>query len=145
MFFGFVMSNAAFHTLGSIEAIRPVFMIVIGVFMLVVAWRLAKLSGGWTARLMVSGVLLLAFGYAVVMPMYEAGLIEKYSPKRLVYAGDAANAMAWHVVRLIVMNLGWLVFGLGFAMHAGVLRFSMRRLESPVSSPQIAETHESIA
>ena len=141
----FLMNHAAFHTLGSIEAIRPVFMIVVGVFMLVVAWRLAKLSGGCTACLMVAGSLMLAFGYAVVVPMYEAGLIEKYSPMRLVYVGSGANAMAWHVVRLIVMNLGWFVFGLGFSMHAGVLRSSMRRLERPVSSPQPAVTHESIA
>ena len=139
------MSHTAFQTLGSIEAIRPVFMIVVGVFMLVVAWRLAELSGGWTARLMVAGALLLAFGYAVVMPLYEAGLIEAYSPRRLTYVGSAANAMAWHAVRLITMNCGWLVFGLGFAMHAGVLRFSMRRLVRPISSPKTVTTHESIA
>jgi hypothetical protein len=145
LIYSFAMSGAAFHTLGSIEAIRPVFMIVVGVFMAVVAWRLAKLSGGWTARLMVAGVLLLAFGYAVVMPMYEAGLIEKYAPGRGAHEGSAADAMAWHVVRLVVMNFGWLVFGLGFAMHAGLLRFSIRRLDRPVSSPQTVATHESIA
>ena len=36
--------------LGSIEAVRPVFMIVMGVFLMVIAWRLCKTTEGWTAR-----------------------------------------------------------------------------------------------
>jgi hypothetical protein len=110
--------------LGSIEAIRPVFMIVMGVFLMIIAWRLCKFSEGWTARLIVAGSLLLGFGYAVMMPLYEAGLIARYSP--LGHSGT--SALAWHVVRLVVMNSGWLIFGLGLAMHAKIF--------SPTSSPR---------
>ena len=39
--------------LGSIEAVRPVFLIVMGVFLSLIAWRLAKTSGTWTARTLV--------------------------------------------------------------------------------------------
>ena len=111
--------------LGSIEAIRPVFMIVMGVFLMIIAWRLCKFSEGWTARLIVAGSLLLGFGYAVMMPLYEAGLIERYSPM----GQSGTSALAWHVVRLVVMNSGWLIFGLGLAMHAKIF--------SPTSSPRM--------
>ena len=45
----------------SIEASRPAFMIVMGLFLLVVAWRLARGGSGWASRLLVSGAALLAF------------------------------------------------------------------------------------
>jgi hypothetical protein len=139
------MNDVAFHSLASIGAIRPVFQIVVGVFMLVVAWRLAKHSAVWTARLMIGGALMLALGYVVLLPMYEAGLIEAYSPKRLVYTGSVADAMACHVVKVVLMNLGWLAFGVGLAMHAGVLRFSVKRSDFPLEVPQTQKTYESIA
>lgn len=94
---------------------------------------------------MIGGALMLAFGYVVLLPMYEAGLIEVYSPKRLVYAGSAADAMACHMVKAVLMNLGWFIFGLGLAMHAGVLRFSVKRADFPLEAPQPQKTHESIA
>lgn len=105
--------------LGSIEAVRPVFMIVMGIFLMIIAWRLSKCTTGWTARLIVSGALLLAFGYAVMLPLYEAGCIERYSPLAH-YHGSAATALAWQTVKLLSMNSGWLLFGLGLAMHAKV-------------------------
>ena len=102
--------------LGSIEAVRPVFLIIMGVFLMVIAWRLSKCTSGWTARMIVAGALLLSFGYAVILPLYEAGVIERYSP-RTHYHGTAATALAWQVVKLIAMNSGWLFFGIGVAMH----------------------------
>jgi hypothetical protein len=115
------MSNGGFFVLGSIEAMRPVFLIVMGVFMLIFAWRLAKNSDTWTSRLMIAGALLLAFGYALMLPLYEAGVLERYAPNRLRYEGSAATAMGWHAAKLVVMNAGWLVFGIGLAMHAKIL------------------------
>ncbi len=106
--------------LASIDAVRPVFMIVMGVFLLIVAWRLAKETHGWAARLMASGALMLCFGYAILVPMYEAGKIESYRP--LAPLHDPATALAWHAVKLVVMNTGWLVFGLGLGLHSGLLR-----------------------
>jgi hypothetical protein len=113
------MNDVMCLPLGSIEAIRPVFMIVMGIFLMIIAWRLCQLTSGWTARLIVSGALLLGFGYAVLMPLYEAGLIERFSPAGH-YHGSGASALAWHTVKLLVMNSGWLIFGLGLAMHAKI-------------------------
>lgn len=127
--------------LASIEAVRPVFMIIMGIFLMVVAWRLSKLTQGWTARLIVSGALLLGFGYAVMMPLYEAGRIERYSP-RGHYHGNAATAIAWHSVKLVTMNSGWLLFGLGLAMHAQVFTATAPRRKA--LSPALAP-HESVA
>jgi hypothetical protein len=136
------MSSNGFMTLASIEAARPVFLIVMGVFLTLITWRLAKTSSKWTARLLIAGALLLGFGYAVMMPLYEAGVLKSYSP-RAQYHGDVASIMAWHAVKLVVMNAGWLLFGLGIAMHAKILG-------SPTPRPRAEAArnlspHESIA
>jgi len=103
--------------LSSIEASRPVFMIVMGASLALLACRMVRGSRGWTARLILGGALLLAFGYAVLVPLYESGVIERFQPTGH-YHGDPSVAMAWHVVKLCTMNAGWLLFGLGFAFHA---------------------------
>lgn len=95
-------------------------MIVMGFFLIIVAWRMAKESEGWAPRLMVGGAFLLFLGYAFLIPMYEAGKIERYHPS--VSLSDPAGALAWHAVKLVVMNAGWLVFGLGLGLHTGLLR-----------------------
>ncbi|MGL4401648.1 MAG: hypothetical protein ACRCXD_17445 [Luteolibacter sp.] len=125
--------------LGSIEAIRPVFMIVMGVFLMLIAWRLCKTTEVWTARLIVSGSLLLGIGYALLLPLYDAGLIERFSP------ASGATALGWHAVKMVVMNCGWLFLGIGLAMHAKVFpsfppprRFSPSPLGSPAHSPLTA-------
>lgn len=139
------MSNIAFppvaFPLASIEAVRPVFLIVMGVFLTLIAWRLAKTAGIWTARLMISGALLLGFGYAVMMPLYEAGVLKYYSPQAR-YPGDAASILAWHAVKLVVMNAGWLLFGIGIAMHARVFNLPQPR---PRAVPSTIPPHESVA
>lgn len=134
------MSFLAVLPLASIDAVRPVFMIVMGVFLFIVAWRMAKESEGWSARFMVGGAFLLCFGYAILMPMYEAGKIEKYHPAASL--NDPATALAWHAVKLVVMNAGWLVFGLGLGLHSGLLRMpSFAKLPRTQTVP----TNESIA
>lgn len=127
------MSLELGEQLASIEAIRPVFMIVMGVFLMVIAWRLCKSSEGWAARLIFAGSLLLGFGYAVMLPLYDAGLLPRFSTN-----GGSATALAWHAVKLVVMNCGWLFFGLGLALHAEVFSISPppRKLSpSPLSPP----------
>ena len=116
--------------LASIAAVRPVFLIVMGISLMVIAWRLAANSGPWTARFLVAGALLLGFGYAVLLPMYESGTIRFFAPDTPMSHVDAGT-LAWHVVKMAVMNTGWLVFGLGVAMHANVFGIS-----SPGSHPQ---------
>jgi hypothetical protein len=133
------MPPGTFLPLASIEAVRPVFMIVMGIFLMVIAWRFAKDTSGWTPRLLVAGALLLGFGYTLVMPLYEAGLIERYSASGR-YQGNGASAVGWHVVKLMMMNIGWLLFGVGMAMHAQILRSPAPRVKpSPLAS------HESVA
>ena len=128
--------------LGSIEAVRPVFMIVMGVFLVVIAWRICERATGWTARMIISGALLLGFGYAVMLPMYEAGSIQRYSPKGHSH-GDSSSAVAWHSVKLVVMNSGWLLLGLGLAMHSKT--FTAIPLRRKISSPAPHASHESVA
>lgn len=94
-------------------------MIVMGVFLMLVAWRMARDTEGWAARFLVGGAFLLFVGYAFLIPMYEAGKIERYSPRAHLH--NAQVAMGWHAVKLVVMNAGWLVFGLGLGIHSGLL------------------------
>ena len=136
------MSVIGFNALGSIEATRPVFLIVMGVFLMLIAWRLARSSSPWTARMLVAGAFLLGFGYSIMLPLYEAGVLRQYSPNAR-YHGDGASILAWHAVKLVVMNAGWLIFGLGIAMHAKILGSTSprtRRIEVRSLPP-----HESIA
>ncbi len=127
--------------LASIEAMRPVFMIVMGVFLIVIAWRICNCTNGWTARLIISGALLLGFGYAVILPLYEAGSIERLSAAGR-YHGSGANAIAWHSVKLVVMNSGWLLLGLGLAMHSKAFTAISPAQKTP--SPALP-SHESVA
>ena len=114
--------------LASIESIRPVFLIVMGVSLLMLAWRLSKDASPWSGRFIISGAMLLAVGYSVVMPLYEAEKIERISEH---VHGDLATAMAWHVVKLVSMNTGWLFFGLGLALHANVFGSRQTLVPSP--------------
>jgi hypothetical protein len=134
--------NAALNLpLGSIEAMRPVFLIVMGIFLMVIAWRISKVSQGWTARLIVAGSLLLGFGYALLLPLYQVGAIQTYSPTRH-YHGGVDTAMGWHAVKLLTMNGGWLIFGIGLAMHAKLFNSPAPR---PALNPPTRTSHESVA
>lgn len=105
--------------LASIDAFRPVFMIVMGAFLLLTAWRMTRGTTGWAPRTLMAGAVLLAIGYSVLLPLYQAGVL---IPLSLIgrLPGDATVAMAWHVVKVVSMNGGWLLFGLGLALHAGI-------------------------
>lgn len=126
------MLSSASSLLLSIEASRPAFMMVMGLFLLLIAWRLVQGSTGWASRFILSGALLLAFGYAVLVPLYEAGIIQRFRPGAHIH-GDATSVLGWHVVRLFAMNAGWFLFGLGLALHARV--FTVRPARSTVPTP----------
>ncbi|MDP3849837.1 MAG: hypothetical protein Q8Q59_04980 [Luteolibacter sp.] len=132
------MNDGGFSTLASIEAIRPVFLIVMGVFLLLIAWRMSRTSDAWTARILLAGALLLAFGYSLLLPLYEAGVLEMYSSTRLHYQGSAAAALGWHIIKLVVMNIGWLAFGTGLAMHAKIFRSPEPVAHTPACSGRLA-------
>jgi len=118
--------------LASVEAFRPVFMIVMGAFLLLTAWRMTRGTTGWTPRLLLGGAFLLALGYSVLLPLYQAGVL---LPLSLVgrLPGDPAVALGWHIVKVVSMNGGWLLFGLGLALHAGI--FETERSPAPVETP----------
>lgn len=99
--------------LASMAAVRPVFMIVMGLSLMIFAWRLARTTHGWTSRWLVGGALLLGFGYALLLPMTMA---------RGHVHGDATNAIAWDVVKTVTMNVGWLSLGIGLARHARIFQ-----------------------
>ncbi|MBK1881866.1 hypothetical protein JIN85_05540 [Luteolibacter pohnpeiensis] len=138
-------------TLGSIAALRPVFYMVMGVSLMIFACRMAQRSNGWGMRIMLFGALALGLGYAVLLPMYEAGLIERITiTAEDMRTGDwvekfSGAALGWHAVKLVLMNLGWLAFGLGASIHVGVLRpLNSNRPEFHTES-STSTTHESIA
>lgn len=133
--------SASFVALGSVEAVRPVFLIVMGAFLALIAWRLARTSGLWTSRFLVAGALLLAFGYSMLMPLYHAGVIRYYFPG-VNYQGDSSAVIAWHVVKLVVMNSGWLLFGLGVALHANLFPSPHARRSRAIRT---VSPHESVA
>ena len=129
------MSCGYLPPLSSIAAVRPVFLIVMGVFLMVIAWRLSKGTEGWTARLLILGALLLGLGYSVMMPLHESGII-----KQLTKGGSGhSGAMAWKALMMVTMNGGWLLFGVALAMHARLFT-----LPSPRRNPALppAATHE---
>ena len=119
--------------LGSIEAIRPVFWIVMGLFLMVIAWRLSRFTSAWTARFLLAGALLLGFGYSVMLPLYEAGYIERFS-SGAHYHGSETTAMFWQAARILVMNGGWLMLGIGLALHAKVFSSPTPRIAVPLRS-----------
>ena len=135
------MSCVILTPLASIEAVKPVFMIVMGVFLMIIAWRLAKGLEGWSARLIVAGTILLGVGYTVVLPLYDAGVIPRYSLRPSALS-SGPDAYAWNIVKTFVMNFGWLLFGLGLAIHARIFSTTSpgRKL-----SPPTPVTHESPA
>lgn len=108
---------------------RPVFLIVMGLALLLVAWRLTRHATGWPARVLMSGALLLALGYSVILPLYYAGVLVPL--EHLVLHPHAAvdTMLAWHVVKLLAMNGGWLLFGLGLALQVGLFPSLASRLE----------------
>ncbi|MCW1884647.1 hypothetical protein OKA04_07885 [Luteolibacter flavescens] len=118
--------------LASTPALRPVFLIVMGAFLLLTAWRMTRGTHGWTPRLILGGALMLAFGYSVVTPLYQAGIILPMGAMGMMGA-DPDAIVLWHAVRLFSMNVGWLVFGTGMAMHAGL--FETAKSPAPVQAP----------
>jgi len=137
------MTGGALGTLASIDAARPVFLIVMGISLVIFVLRLAGTAREWSTRLMITGSLMLGFGYAVVLPAYEAGLIESiHSP----HTTNLDAALAWHTVRMVLMNSGWLVFGIGLAMHARIFPQTVPRKVAAAVSPDspTVSVHESV-
>jgi hypothetical protein len=67
-----------------------------------------------------SGALLLALGYSVTLPLYQAKVLLPIDLLKFYPNADPGIAMGWHLVKLFSMNGGWLLFGLGLAIHARV-------------------------
>ncbi len=99
--------------LASLEAARPVFLILMGLSIVAISWRLVKRVSGWPARVLMSGALLLAFGYSLILPMYEVGVLVKPSMVPFSSGADVTRMMGWEVAKAFAMNGGWLLFGLG--------------------------------
>src|SRR5688500_12283737 len=106
-------------TLASVDAFRPVFMIVMRAFLLLTAWRVPRGTTGWTPRTLLTGASLRALGYSVIMPLYQAGVLIPRSQVGMLPI-DPATALAWHIAKVVSMNGGWLLFGFGLALHAGI-------------------------
>lgn len=121
--------------MASIDAMRPVFLMVMGLALLLVAWRLTRRTSGWTARMLMSGALLLALGYSVIIPLYTAGVIPPLSLLAYYPDADPAIVLGWHLTKLFAMNGGWLLFGLGLALY-------VRSFETQ-AIPATSETHPS--
>ena len=128
--------------LASVEAFRPVFMIVMGAFLLLTVWRMTRGTSGWAARCLMGGALLLALGYSVLLPLYQAGVLIPISLVGRLPA-DPSVALGWHIVKVVSMNGGWLLFGLGLALHAGI--FETEKSPAPVEAPNTSPIHGPVA
>lgn len=141
-----VSNNMAFPPgllpLASIEAMRPVFLIVMGAFLLLIAWRVTRGSRSWGGRMMLTGAMMLCFGYSVVMPLYQSGRMVSLQ-NLYYYQGEAWVPIFWQCAKLIGMNLGWLFFGLGVAVHARLFETAAKPASVPASIP--SPTHEPVA
>ena len=122
--------------LGSIEATRPVFLIVMGISLMMIVWRFAKKANGWSPRLMMAGAILLGFGYSILLPLHEAGKIGRYA-SQLHFHRDGDLMLALHVLKIFTMNVGWLLLGLGLAIHTKILTAPPLK-HSPPSSHESA-------
>ncbi|MGB6219589.1 hypothetical protein [Haloferula sp.] len=128
--------------LASIEAMRPVFMIVMGLSLLFVAWRLTRHTSGWSSRILMAGALLLALGYSLIIPLYQANVIMPLSLLEYYPNADAGQVVGWHLAKIFSMNGGWLLFGLGLAIHAKVFETmrpapALARKSTPQSEPTL--------
>lgn len=120
---------------------RPVFMIIMGVFLLLTVWRITRGTSGWAPRLLMAGAILLAFGYAVVMPLYQGGIIQPVSAIGGALFEHTAGQVGWHLAKMVSMNGGWLVLGIGTAMHAGL--FETEKSSAPLQVP-LSSSHEPV-
>ena len=128
--------------LASIGAMRPVFMIIMGVFLLLTVWRITRGTSGWAPRILMAGALLLAFGYAVVMPLYQGGIVMTVTPAGGALFEYTWVEVGWHLVKMVSMNGGWLVLGIGVALHAGL--FETEKSAAPVQVPTSSPSHEPV-
>ena len=103
------------------QAMRPVFLILMGAALLLVAWRLARRRVGWGTRLLMAGALLLAAGYSVILPLYEARVLVSVENLRFYPEVEPSAAFAWQLVKLVAMNGGWFLFGVGLVLHARLM------------------------
>jgi hypothetical protein len=135
------MANLPPLPLASIEAMRPVFMIVMGLALLFVAWRMTRHTSGWSSRILMAGALLLTLGYSVIIPLYQAKVIVPLSHLMFYPDADAGNVMGWHLAKLFSMNCGWMLLGLGLALHARVFESVKAPVTASVAtSPQTEPT-----
>jgi hypothetical protein len=123
-------------------------MIVMGAFLLLTAWRMTRGTRGWTPRLILTGAGLLALGYSVLTPLYQAGIVVPLG--RIGTIGTNPDVVILcHGLRLLAMNGGWLLLGLGLATHAGL--FETARSTAPVqaprrtTSPRTSPVHEPVS
>jgi hypothetical protein len=68
-----------------------------------------------------TGATLLAGGYSVILPLYEAQVLVSVENLHFYPEADPANAFAWQSIRLIAMNGGWFLFGLGLVVHTRLM------------------------
>ena len=111
--------------LASISAMRPVFMIIMGVFLLLTVWRITRGTSGWAPRM-----------------LYQGGFILPVSPGGGALFEYTWTQLGWHLTKMVAMNGGWFVLGLGVAMHAGL--FETEKSAAPVQVPLSSPSHEPI-
>lgn len=127
-----------FHSpLALIDSTRPVFLVIMAISLILFVWRLARHCEGWSGWLLMSGAILLGFGYGVVLPMIEAEAFNAFTQHHHVISTAMATLQ---VIKQVTMNLGWLMLGMGFAFHTKV--FAAASAPEQVNHRQ---AHESLA
>lgn len=105
-----------FNILGNIEAIRPVSFILAGIILMMTVWRIHKHMASVTSLILITGAVILAINFCIILPAYEAKLIIR-TPQ--LYTHPNASVELIHMVETIsnyTLNVGWFILGLGMTL-----------------------------
>lgn len=123
---------------------RPVFLIVMGFSLLLIAFRLRGSVRGWSGWLTMTGAMMLTLGYSVLLPLYEAGVLAPLSQLGSLDR-SVGPIVIGYVLKLVLMNGGWLLLGSGVALHANLFEKAPARVKAPATTTAAAPLHETAA
>jgi len=111
--------------LASFDYTRVPLMMLLGVALVIFTWRMLSHGEGRGRHLMMIGALLLGTGYAILFPLQDSGLLTP-AQSGLAKAVDAhcgiIDTAMLDTAKMVVMNLGWLLFGGGLALRVSANR-----------------------
>lgn len=120
--------------LASFDYTRVPLMMLLGVALVIFTWRMLSHGEGRGRQLMMVGALLLGCGYAILLPLQDSGLLTTAHGDHAGHDhGGMVDTAMLDTAKLVVMNLGWLLFGGGLALRVSANRAP---LANPIPQPE---------